>query len=233
MALEDVIDSWIAEGGEGAYPSLQVTRRGVGTLTFGTYARALPTFFNIAASIRPNDGAEMIDEMGGRYEQATRIMYTRSSDVYVVQGDTPAPGGAHESDEVTLYPIAAAVAFTTPHVDGTFASRIVGKYGNAVTLSLAPGSMLDAGSLDESAWPEVTFYYKSNTTTAGQLEDALAAGETLAVLMPSSDPAHVLDGTDAVSNVAFAGGDGETWRAVRASRARHFWKVWLQRIDKP
>ena len=233
MALEDIIDNWIAAGGEGAYPSLQVTRRMPGTLTFGTYARALPTFFNIAASIRPADGAEMIDEVGGRYQLATQVLYTHSAELYVVQGDTPSPSGAHECDEVTLFPTAAAHAFTGAHVDGTYRSRIVGTFGNAVTLTLASGSMIDAGELDETAWPAVVFNYKSGTTTVAQLEDALAAGNTLDVLVPASDPATVLADGDAIESVAFAGGGGETWRVIRASRARRFWKVWIQRINKP
>lgn len=233
MAIEDIIDHWIASGGEGQYPVLQVTRRLPGTLTDGSYTRAAPTFFNIAASIRPGEGAEMLDELGGRYTLNTQVLYTRTRELFTVEGDTPAPSGQHESDEVTLYPRAAQATLATPHVNGTYASQIVGAYGNAVRLSLATGSSLDEGSLDESAWPAVTFFYKSGVTTTAQYEAALAAGATVAVVTPAMNQAAVLDGTDVVANVAFAGGGGETWRVIKCSRFRRHWKAWIQKIDKP
>lgn len=236
MELVDVIDAWIAQGGEGSYgpggsyPSLQVTRSVVAPV--GGYVSRSSSYFDIFASIRPDGDAKLQDEPEGRYVVETRKLYTRTADVSPSVGDTPASGGAHDADVVTLYPVASQISLGDfcASVDAVLASAIVGKDGNAVTLQLeADGS--GAGSLDETAWPALVFHYEPAVTTDADLVAAAQDGTKLSVVDIGTG-VNVFTSDDA-QTLQLVGGDGEEWRVIACSRYRGFWKATIERLERP
>ena len=231
MGVESVIDSWIARGGEGAYPSLQVTRR-TSTIVGGKLSEYPRRYFYVAASVRPSEGAQLVDETEGRHTTERRKVYTNTAELWPATGATPA-SEAHEADVVTLYPIAASLALSSfcSAVDAIISSTVVGKDGNDVTLELVADGVM-AGDLDEDAWPAIVFHFEPNVTTDVDLELAIAASTTLSILTTGT-AASVFVAGDANGAHAFAGGDGEEWRVVGCSRYRRFWKAMIERLTRP
>jgi len=232
MGVEDVIDTFIDGGGEGAYPSLQVTRIAAGALSGGLMTFGAKTYFRIRASIRPDSGSDEDAENGGRFTTESRILYTKSAELWTVQDEGPR-GPAHDADRVTLYPIAADLELSSwcVHADGVIESAITGPDGNAVTLELVADGF-GAGSLDESAWPAIVYHFENGVTTELDLETKIGLGTKL-VVQTIGTPTALLETADANGTHALAGGAGELWRVIRGKRYRRFWKVWIDRLDKP
>lgn len=64
--------------------------------------------------------------------------------------------------------------------------------GDAITLALTAGSAVNAGVLDESAYPAIVFNFKTGVTTVANFEAAIAASQYLRVLTPDGTGGTVL-----------------------------------------
>jgi hypothetical protein len=236
--LDEVIDDKIAEGGEGSYgpggiyPSMQVARTTT-TTSGGFLQRSAATYFNIAASVRPDSDAVLHDDPEGRYTIETRKLYTHTAELWPSVGATSAVNGvSHDADTVTLYPIASTIDLSDflADVDAVLASVVVGPDSNTVTLQLiADGS--GAGSLDESAWPALKYHFEPTVTTDANLVAAIEAGTKLSIVDAGTGANTFVIGD--VQTLHFTGGGGETWRVVKCARYRTFWKAIIERLDRP
>ncbi len=232
MGVELVIDTFVT------HPTLQIKRVARGVYVDERYDDGEPAYFRVAASIRPDTGADLQNNPEGQAALETRVIYTRS-ELWTRTSDSPS-GDGHDPDLVILGAGAVAAAAAslylgdeTTNVDTTITEQIDGIDGNVTTFRLVAGMVADAGVLDESAYPAVQFTFKADVTTVADLEAALADSDHLTVKIPGT-PTNVLAETDDETNaLPLSDGFGEEWRVTKAMQYRTFWKVWIERLSKP
>lgn len=101
-------------------------------------------------------------------------------------------------------------ATLTTNCDTVIEAAVAGAAGNLTTIAFAAGSAVDEGEYDESAFPDITFTFKSGTTTVADFEAAVTASEHLLVKTAGTG-ANVLAVTDDdFAAEPLAGGTTET-----------------------
>lgn len=233
MGVESVIDTFVT------HPSLQIKRVARGVYVDERYEDGDPTYFRVVASVRPDSGADLQNPPEGQSEIETRVVFTKT-ELWGRTRDTPSATG-HDPDLIILgigtVPAAAAELFLgddTDDIDTTIAAIMDGIDGNALTIQTRAAAVGATGVLDESGYPAILFSFLTGVTTVGDFEAAVTASDSLVVTSASLSPTSVLvAGGDEIETTALAGGFGEEWRVTRAKQYRTFWKVWVERLDKP
>jgi hypothetical protein len=115
----------------------------------------------------------------------------------------------HVSDTLALIGRAHAtldLATKTTHCNTVIEDAAAGVGGNSTTIAFVPGDTLNAGHLDESAYPTVVFHYKTAVTTVANFETAIAGSVHLAVLTPGTGANVLADPADTFTATNLAGG---------------------------
>lgn len=94
----------------------------------------------------------------------------------------------------------------TTRVDTIIRAKTPGESGNDITIALVPGSAVNAGELDESAYPAIVFNYKSGTTTVTNFETAITASTKLEVKTGGTGANVLADPGDTLAATPLAGG---------------------------
>lgn len=102
----------------------------------------------------------------------------------------------------------------TTHCDSVIEAKAAGEGGDLVTIAFAAGSLVNAGVLDESAYPAIVYNYKSGTTTVTNFEAAIAASTNLDVKTPGTGANILANPADTFTATALAGGDDSELHAV-------------------
>jgi hypothetical protein len=226
MGVESVISSFIT------HPALQVRRNVRGTVTAGLLVGGAAAYFRVDCSIRPDSGAELVNNAEGQSVPETLVVYNNQREIWTRLHDSGATLG-HDPDVLYLNAVAASLALggLTPDVDTVVQENTDGAEGNATTIALASDGA-GVGSLDESAYPAIVFHFAPTVTTVADFETAVGASTHLRVLTPGT-PANVLGVGDVLAATNLAGGVAELWRAIRGKRYRRFWKTWIERTTRP
>lgn len=228
MGVESVISSFIT------HPALQVRRNVRGTVTAGLLVGGAASYFRVDCSIRPDSGAELVNNAEGQSVPETLVVYNNQREIWTRLHDSGATAG-HDPDVLYLNAVAASLALggLTPDVDTTVQENTDGAEGNATTIALVSDVGAPAhGTFDETAYPAIVFTFHPTETTVADFEAAVTASMHLRVLAPGT-PAHVLGVGDALAPTNLAGGVAELWRAIRGKRYRRFWKTWIERTTRP
>jgi hypothetical protein len=94
-----------------------------------------------------------------------------------IADDTYAVSGVGVKSELDLAPLTAVI-------ETVVRAKVLGVIGDSITLALVAGSSINAGSLDESAYPAIVFNFKTGVTTVANFESAITASTYLEVKTP-------------------------------------------------
>lgn len=98
------------------------------------------------------------------------------------------------------------MATVTADSDAVIEAKVAGSAGNATRVRFVPGSLVNVGALDETAFPDETFNYKSATTTEANYEAAVTASAHLDVKTPGTGGHVLADPGDTFGFTNLAGG---------------------------
>jgi hypothetical protein len=220
--LATVIDTF----GTGSY---QVWRTASGPITNGNYASGSFSYFAVAGSMRPDNGAEFQNMPDSTYGLEIRKLYQHDAALWTVR-----PG--YEADKVLVGTLSASIDLGehTAHADGVLSTIAFGAPTDVVTLQLEAGSVAEAGVLDESAYPAIVYTFLDGVTTELDLETAITETSRYLQVATAGTPTNVLHASgDVLAATNLTGGDGEWWRVIKAKALSTFWKAWIDRLPKP
>lgn len=98
----------------------------------------------------------------------------------------------------------------TTHCDTVIEAADAGESGDYITIAFTAGDSLNAGHLDESAFPALVFHYKTAVTLNSDFDAAVAASTYLAVKTASASPATALVVVADAFGAAHLAGGGDT-----------------------
>lgn len=97
-------------------------------------------------------------------------------------------------------------ATLTTHCDTIIENAVAGAVGNLTTIAFAAGSTVDEGEYDESAFPAITFTFKTGVTTVADFEAAVTASTRLDVKTAGTGANVLAVADDDFAATALAGG---------------------------